>query len=134
MAKEAKDLILIADDDPVICGALSAGLRARGFAVAVAVDVVQTMMAIRRTPPAAMILDIMMPGGTGLEVLRRIKALSSMQGIPVLAVSASTDGTLPEQTAALGADAFLHKPLDLDEVFRTLCRLLGRPLEPPPTI
>lgn len=122
----AKELILVADDDPVMAGVLTAELRAHGYTVMVAVDVIQTMMSVRRSPPAALVLDIMMPGGTGLEVLRRLKASGSMATIPVLAISASNQPDLPEKTQALGADAFLRKPLDLDQVCKILDRLVGR--------
>jgi CheY-like chemotaxis protein len=122
----AKELILVADDDPVMAGVLTAELRAHGYTVMVAVDVIQTMMSVRRTPPAALVLDIMMPGGTGLEVLRRLKASGSMATIPVLAISASNQPDLPEKTTALGADEFLRKPLDLDQVCKILDRLVGR--------
>lgn len=122
----AKELILIADDDPVVAGMLTAELRAHGFGVMVAVDVIQTMMTIRRSPPAALVLDIMMPGGTGLEVLKRLKSSGSMATIPVLAISASGEPGLPDKTKALGADEFLLKPLDLDRVCAILDRLVGR--------
>jgi len=127
----ANELILIADDDPVVVGVLRAELRAHGFAVIVAVDVIQTMMTVRRTPPAALILDIMMPGGTGMEVLKRLKASGSMTTIPVLAVSASAEPGLAEKTKALGADEFMRKPLNLDQLCATLDRLLGRPTPEP---
>jgi CheY-like chemotaxis protein len=123
----ANELILIADDDPVVAGVLRTELRAHGFAVMVAVDVIQTMMAVRRTPPAALILDIMMPGGTGLEVLKRLKASGSMATIPVLAISGSPEPGLAEKTKALGADEFMRKPLNLDQLCATLNRLLGHP-------
>jgi CheY-like chemotaxis protein len=122
----AKELILVADDDPIMVGVLRTELRAHGFNVIVAVDVIQTMMTVRRSPPAAIVLDIMMPGGTGLEVLKRLKASGTMATIPVLAISASSEPDLPEKTKALGADDFLHKPLNLDQVCKILDRLVGR--------
>jgi CheY-like chemotaxis protein len=122
----ARELILVADDDPVMVGLLTAELRAHGFTVMVAVDVIQTMMTIRRSPPAALVLDIMMPGGTGIEVLKRLKASGSMATIPVLAISASSEPGLSEKTKGLGADEFLRKPLNLDQVCTILDRLVGR--------
>jgi DNA-binding response OmpR family regulator len=128
-----KDTILIADDDQVVVALLSADLRERGFAVAVAADAMQVMMAARRKPPAAILLDIVMPGGSGLEVLKRLRSSSTLSGVPVVAMSANTDPGLPQKVQALGADVFLLKPVQLDEVAGTLRRLLGTAAVAPST-
>jgi two-component system phosphate regulon response regulator PhoB len=128
-----KDTILIADDDQVVVALLSADLRERGFAVAVAADAMQVMMAARRKPPAAILLDIVMPGGSGLEVLKRLRSSSTLSGVPVVAMSANTDPGLPQKVQALGADVFLLKPVQLDEVAATLRRLLGTAAVAPST-
>jgi len=119
------DTILIADDDQVVVALLSAELRERGFVVATAADAMQVMMAARRTPPAAILLDIMMPGGSGFEALKRLRSNSALSGVPVVAMSANTDPGLPQKVQALGADAFLLKPVQPDEVAATLRRVLG---------
>ena len=128
-----KDTILIADDDQVVVALLSADLRERGFAVAVAADAMQVMMAARRKPPAAILLDIVMPGGSGLEVLKRLRSSSTLSGVPVVAMSANTDPGLPQKVQALGVDVFLLKPVQLDEVAATLGRLLGTAVAAPST-
>ena len=121
-----KDTILIADDDQVVVvGVLSAGLRERGFMATAAADAMQVMMTARQTPPAAILLDIMMPGGSGFEVLKQWRSNSALSGVPVVAMSANTDPGLPQKVRALGADAFRLKLLQLDEVAATLRRLLG---------
>ena len=126
-----KDAILIADDDQVVVGFLSVELRERGFIVAAAADAMQVMMAARRTPPAAILLDIMMPGGSGFEALKRLRSNSALSGVPVVAMSANTDPGLPRKVQALGADAFLLKPVQPGEVADTLHRLLGTPAAAP---
>lgn len=128
----AAETILVADDDQIICQLLSSSLKAHGFNVVVALDAMQTMMAIRRSQPAAVILDIMMPAGSGVEVLKRLRSFSGMTPTHVLAVSASPDPQLPDRVKELGAGAFLRKPLDPEEVYRVLCTLLGKPSEPKP--
>jgi CheY-like chemotaxis protein len=128
-----KDTILVADDDPVVVSILSAGLRERGFMVTAAADALQAMMMARRTPPAAILLDIMMPGGSGFEVLKRLRSNSTLSGIPVVAMSANNDPELPRKVQAVGADAFLLKPVQLDEVAATLRQLLGTPAPVPRT-
>jgi CheY-like chemotaxis protein len=121
------DTILIADDDQVVVALLSAELRERGFVVATAADAMQVMMAAHRTPPAAILLDIMMPGGSGFEVLKRLRSNSALSGVPVVAMSANTDPGLPQKVQALGAEVFLLKPVQPDEVAATLSRVLGTP-------
>lgn len=122
----AKARILVADDDRVVVELLSLGLAARGFAVTVAADGMQVLMAARRTPPEAILLDVMMPGGTGFDVLKRLRSNAATAGIPVVAMSASTDPGLPQQVQAVGATAFLLKPVRLDEVAATLHQVLAK--------
>jgi two-component system phosphate regulon response regulator PhoB len=131
----AKETILVADDDRVVVELLSLGLRARGFVVTAAADAMQVIMAVRRTPPAAILLDLVMPGGTGYEALKRLRANAGTHGIPVIAISASTDPELPHKVRELGANAFLLKPLRLDDVAATLRQLIAEaaaltPLDP----
>jgi two-component system phosphate regulon response regulator PhoB len=122
----ANAMILIADDDRVVVELLSIGLQARGFTVGVAADGMQALMVVRRTPPAAILLDVMMPGGTGFDVLKRLRSNAASKNIPVVAMSASTDPELPTKVRELGANAFLLKPAHLDEVAATLRRVLEK--------
>ena len=59
------------------------------------------------------------------EALKRLRANSSTHGIPVVAMSAGTDPELPRKVLELGANAFLLKPLQLDDVAATLRRLIA---------
>jgi len=122
----AKATILVADDDRVVVELLSLGLAARGFKVMVAADGMQAIMAARRTPPEVVLLDVMMPGGTGFDVLKRLRSNAATAGIPVVAMSASTDPALPQKVQEIGANAFLLKPALLDEVAATLLQVLEK--------
>ena len=122
----ATTTILAADDDRVVLELLSLGLTARGFKVTVAADGMQAIMVARRVPPDAILLDVMMPGGTGFDVLKRLRSNAATAGIPVVAMSASTDPALPQKVRELGANAFLLKPVCLDEVAATLRRVLEK--------
>ena len=122
----AKATILVADDDRVVVELLSLGLAARGFKVTVAADGMQVIMAARRTPPEAILLDVMMPGGTGFDVLKRLRSNAATASIPVVAMSATTDPALTQKVQELGADAFLLKPVRLDEVAATLRQVLEK--------
>ena len=115
--------ILVADDDKVTLETLSAQLRGAGFQVVTAMDAMQAFMAAQRTSPDAVLLDIQMPGGTGLDTLKRLHASTKTQAIPVIAISAHPK--LGPQAMALGAVEFLAKPLDFERLRGTLARLLA---------
>lgn len=112
--------ILIADDDRVVSHLLSARLQAEGWRVTVAQDAMQALMFALRLAPDAIVLDINMPGGTGLDALRKLKASSKTAAIPVIVVSGAADRALPENVATLGAVAFLPKPIDVDALIQLL--------------
>jgi two-component system, OmpR family, response regulator CpxR len=114
--------VLIADDDQIFRQLVSKYLTEHGFTVRVASDGMQaSMMAIRHNPDAV-ILDIRMPAGSGLEVMKRLRG--SHKSIPVLAVSADLDGNLPYEAKLLGAAGFMTKPVQLDELYNKLCEIL----------
>lgn len=127
----SRPTVLVADDDKVVSGVLSAFLRQNGYNVVVAFDAVQTWIMSVRNPPTAILLDILMPGGTGLEVLRKLKSSTKTGSVIVLAMTASDDPSLPESAKGLGADAFLRKPIDLENLRQVLSRLIGDPAAAP---
>jgi DNA-binding response OmpR family regulator len=121
--------ILVADDDPVFTLMVATALRKDGYVVVTAVDAMQASRASMKNAPAAMILDVQMPGGTGVDVIKRAKASNLTVHIPIIVVSSLTDPALPERVRAMGADVFLPKPVDLELLRAELRRLL----EPPGT-
>jgi DNA-binding response OmpR family regulator len=119
--------VLIADDDRVLTHLVTARLKSKGWQVEVAHDAMQALMFAMKSPPDVIALDIGMPGGTGLEVLKRLKRSSRTEQIPVVIVSGSIAPATEATVLSLGAAAFLHKPIDSDEMHATLSRLLGQP-------
>ena len=117
--------VLVADDDPIITRLLHSGLRAKGWEVTLAADAMQAVMFASRTPPDAIILDINMPGGTGIGALKRLKASVKTGNIPVLVLSGASDPALPQTVKDLGADEFLLKPVDLDRLDVSLRQMTG---------
>jgi CheY-like chemotaxis protein len=118
--------VLIADDDPVIRATLLTYLGSRGFRVMVAADSMQASMVSLRPPyPDVVVLDIRMPGGGGIQVLKRVRTSVKTAHIPIIAVSADTDPNLPLETKVAGANAFLPKPIDLEKLYLKICELLN---------
>ena len=120
--------VLLADDDRVLTHLLCNRLRAKGVESVVAHDAMQALMHAMRPPqPDVIVLDLQMPGGTGIEALRKLKTSAKTSSIPVIVLSGSGDATTPDAATALGADQFLLKPIEGDALYRALCAVLGRP-------
>ena len=116
--------VLIADDDPVVARLLAELVRQQGWRPLVAADAMQAVMFAVRGEPAAIVLDIMMPGGTGLHALRQLRTNAKTMGIPVIVLSGSPDPELPAKVEALGAAVFMAKPLDADRMRDELVALV----------
>jgi CheY-like chemotaxis protein len=117
--------ILVADDDRIVVHLLAGLLRSKGYLVTPVFDAMQAFMFAMRPPaPDAIILDINMPGGTGVEALKRLKSSLNTALIPVIVLSGTTDPQMPETVKALGADAFLPKPVNPDGLFAALDKAL----------
>ena len=116
--------ILIADDSRFQVQLLTSYLG-KGFEVTSASDALQAWMGALRVRPDVILLDINMPGGTGLEVLKRLRMSSKTQHIPVVVVSGNE--TVETETAVrdLGAADFLHKPVEKEQLRSTVSRVLG---------
>ena len=117
--------ILVADDDRLMSELVCAVVREAGHTPVPAFDAMQTLMfAIRPPVPVLVILDINMPGGTGLEALRKLKRSARTSPIPVIVLSGSTELDMPQQVKSLGADEFLSKPIDPAVLLLAIQRVL----------
>jgi CheY-like chemotaxis protein len=116
--------ILVADDSLFQIALLTRSLRNKGFEVVVAQDACQAGMFALRTAPDAIVLDINMPGGSGIDVLKRLRRSAKTQGIPVVVVSASVDSEVRNTALKLGVADFLTKPVDVDQLCGVLSQLL----------
>ena len=117
--------VLVADDCLLQLRAMSSCLSKSGFKVSAATDALQAWMTTLRESPDAIILDINMPGGTGLEVLKRLRLSAKTQTIPVIVVSGSEVPGVEQTVKSMGAAEFFHKPVNLDELCIAVCRVLA---------
>jgi DNA-binding response OmpR family regulator len=115
--------VLVVEDERTIAEAVAVRLRAEGFTVQVAGDGPSAVEAARRTPPDAIVLDVMLPGFDGLEVCRRIQA---ERPVPVLMLTARDDETDLLVGLAVGADDYLTKPFSMRELTARVHALLRR--------
>jgi CheY-like chemotaxis protein len=119
--------ILVADDDLVMSQLICAIVREAGHEPMPAFDAMQTVMFAMRSPaPALIILDISMPGGTGVEALRKLKRSAKTSMIPVVVLSGSADAGMPAQVKALGAVDYLPKPIAPESLLAAVSRALEK--------
>jgi DNA-binding response OmpR family regulator len=115
--------VLVVEDEPMINQAVSDRLRAEGFVVEQAHDGPGAVAAFERQHADLVVLDVMLPGFDGLEVCRRIQAVSP---VPVLMLTARTDETDVLVGLGVGADDYLTKPFSMREVVARVQALLRR--------
>jgi two-component system cell cycle response regulator len=116
--------ILIADDSRFHVRLLAAYLTPRGFDVIFASDALQAWTAALRSNPDLILLDINMPGGTGIEVLKRLRISTKTQHIPVIVISGDERAATKSLVRDLGAADFLQKPVEQGELCVTVDRVL----------
>lgn len=116
-----KKKILIIDDDSRNIFALSAILKAKGFATVSAGGMDEAFAVLNAEDDISYILlDMMMPGMDGYEALPKIKANARLAHIPVVAVTAQAMAGDREKCLAAGADAYVSKPVDIDRLVALL--------------
>ena len=118
--------ILIADDSRFQGQLLASFLSPKGFELLYALDALQAWTAALRSAPQLILLDINMPGGTGIEVLKRLRMSTKTQHIPVIVVSGEEHPATESMARSLGAVDFLHKPVAEEQ----LCAAVDRALHP----
>jgi len=119
----SKSRVLVVDDEREILRALRTSLRAAGYEVETAETAKGALASAAMRPPEAVILDLLLPDGTGTEVTRELRGWSSA---PVIVLSAVGDER--EKIAALdaGADDYVTKPVGLDELLARLRAVMRR--------
>jgi len=115
--------VLVVDDEPQILRALQLKLRTAGYAVETATSASEALMKAAMRPPEAIILDLLLPDGSGTEVCRELRAWST---VPIVVLSAV--GEESEKIAALdaGADDYVTKPFSGDELLARVRAQLRR--------
>lgn len=119
--------LLLLDDDEVLRNRLGRALAARGFCLRMAASLAEAREAVRQTPPTFAVLDLRLEDGSGLEIVRTIRAVRPEARIVML----TGYGAIATAVAAVKAGAvdYLPKPADADDVTKALT---GGPLSAPP--
>ena len=116
--------ILIVDDEPNILISLEYLMQREGFDVAVARDGLQAIAAIEADPPDLVLLDVMMPGKTGLEVCQHVRAQDRLRAVRIVMLTAKGRETDVAKGLALGANAYVTKPFSTRDLVARVRELL----------
>jgi DNA-binding NtrC family response regulator len=106
--------LLIIDDEVAICRTLQIHFKSQGFEVEISHDALSGEAQAQRLKPHVIVLDIRMPGMSGLEILPRLKAQSPECHIIMVTAFHDMESTI--EAMQQGADEYIHKPLDLHEL------------------
>ena len=118
-----KPRILVVDDEPQLTRVLRAGLSSRGYEVRAAADGLAGFEIFSDWHPDLVVTDLAMPNVDGLELCRRLRAVSQ---VPIIILSAKGEEKTKVQALDLGADDFVTKPFGIDELLARIRASLRR--------
>jgi CheY-like chemotaxis protein len=112
--------ILIVDDDQDTRQLLKVRLESQGYETVFAADAVTAVQAAREEKPDLILLDFGLPGGDGVVVMERLNTFPALAHIPVVVVSAREPSTTGERSLLAGAQAYIQKPIDNEELLAAI--------------
>ncbi|HEY1596799.1 MAG TPA: response regulator [Thermoleophilaceae bacterium] len=115
--------VLVVDDEPQILRALGVILRNAGYAVATAATKSEALDAVSVRPPDAMVLDLVLPDGSGVDVTSEVRTWSQL---PIIVLSAVGDEREKVRALDVGADDYITKPFGTEELLARLRAVLRR--------
>ncbi len=117
--------LMVADDDQAFCRVVKRAMEARGFAVCVAHDVEHATWIAEEDPPEYALVDLKMPGESGLALVQKLKEIDSGTCIVVLTGYASIATAI--EAIKLGATHYLAKPARAEEILQAFKRVEPKP-------
>lgn len=118
--------ILVADDEPDVLNLVASNLRLAGFDVAKVENGISALSAVATISPSLLILDLMLPGMSGLDVCRTLKADPCTAGIPIIMLTAKAEEVDRIVGLELGADDYITKPFSPREMVLRVKNVLKR--------
>lgn len=119
-----KYTILIADDEQELVTTLRDFLEYEGFETLSAFEGVRTVEIAHKKKPDLILLDLQMPAGTGQMVLESLRSRPETEKIPVIVITAIAKDNLEEEVRRRGAQDFLQKPFDPQDLLSKILALL----------
>lgn len=131
--ESGKRKVLLVDDDTELVELMNKVLEEDGrFEVRVAGTGFDAGMMVKEYRPDLIVLDVMLPDINGREVCHRVRADMSLEDVRILCISGMIEEDKIQELKLSGADDFLHKPFDIEELIDRMCSLLE--IEPVPTV
>jgi two-component system, OmpR family, phosphate regulon response regulator PhoB len=124
--------ILVVDDEPDISALVAYHLARESYRVRTAADGAEAMRSVELEQPDLVVLDLMLPGMSGLEVLQELRRREETRHIPVLLLTARREETDRIEGLKLGADDYLPKPFSPQELVLRVGAILRRVKQAPP--
>jgi two-component system cell cycle response regulator len=118
-----KSRVLVVDDDELNVRLLE-GILSDKYEITTAYNGKEALLEVEKKPPDLILLDIMMPGMTGYEVCKKLKGDKKTLHIPIVMVTALTEKAEKIKGIEAGADDFLNKPVDVNELMVRVKSLL----------
>jgi two-component system phosphate regulon response regulator PhoB len=122
----AGERILVVDDEPDITALVAYHLAKNGFRVSTAANSADALRAVSEESPSLIVLDRMLPGMSGDDVLATVRASTSSRAIPVLMLTAKREELDRVRGLTLGADDYLTKPFSTQELVLRVTAILRR--------
>lgn len=117
--------VFLIEDEPNIAEAIRFILSRDGWQVSAHADGSTAMDALRRAPPDVVVLDLMLPGRSGMDILADLRADPDLSGVPVLMLSAKGQERERDNAERAGANRFISKPFSNAEVLASVRALAG---------
>lgn len=118
--------VLVADDDRDIRDLVAFKLGQAGYEVETVEDGVRALAQARSTPPSLVVLDVMMPGLSGMDVARQLRADPQTASVPIIMLTAKAQEADVESGFAVGVDDYVIKPFSPRELLSRVRALLAR--------
>ncbi|MEW5852411.1 MAG: DUF4388 domain-containing protein, partial [Myxococcota bacterium] len=119
-------LVLLCEPDPILSAAMVARLKAEELRVVVVTDGTQARQAVERERPSAIVSEVALPKVDGFNLLLGVRARDATREIPFFLMSSRMDTQQSAKALELGADDFVHKPLNMDFLVGKLKRAIQR--------
>ncbi len=126
MTEQTRARIVVADDDPDILDLVVFKLTQAGFDTVGVSDGVAALAAIEADPPRLAILDVMMPGLSGIDVLRKLRATTATKDLDVILLTARARDADVDTGFATGANDYVIKPFSPRELVHRINAVLAR--------
>ena len=119
--------VLIVEDEPHLIESLTFILEREGYQVTTALDGEAALQSLWQAAPDLLILDVMLPGLNGFDVLKKIRGHAGLSALPVIVLTAKGQRQDRDTALAIGADVFLTKPFANKDIIAAVAKLtVGR--------